>query len=430
MATIRIIVKKGDVNSYNETQVYIKYGHDQVHCLFGTGIRVTLDQLNKIKSDRLEQNNKTESDRLDQNNPINKRKRGYTSSNAVIRTKYQEIDELKNSFYTQNKRRYPTIHELRRVHDQSKEGSVKASEPLLPVFDAYINQRAPNKATTTIKKYRTSYNHFKTFIESTQRTFTPNSVNQDLYDDFVNYLLEEKDLVDNSVGSVIKPWRVFLRWLLDKGYTFDVDLKKFKILSAPPTIIPLTREELNRLEQYDFGKNKSLDQVRDVFIVSCFTGYRYSDMKRLGKQHIVDGQLNLTAHKNLNDTFVPLAPQVKQIFEKYDYKLPIISHQKFNDYIKDVCKLAEIDKPTEKLIVKGGDKTFITKPKHQWMSAHRAVSTFITICRDNKIPAELVAQITGKTTKIIEKHYYKVDPDRVTEEYNRVWVDPVMKVAK
>jgi len=43
MATIRIFVKKGDVNEYNETQLYIKYGHDQVHCLFGTGKRVELD---------------------------------------------------------------------------------------------------------------------------------------------------------------------------------------------------------------------------------------------------------------------------------------------------------------------------------------------------------------------------------------------------
>ena len=56
--------------------------------------------------------------------------------------------------------------------------------------------------------------------------------------------------------------------------------------------------------------------------------------------------------------------------------------------------------------------------------------TFITICRDNKIAAELVALITGKTAKIIEKHYYKVDPERAAKEYNRVWVDPVMKVAE
>jgi len=300
----------------------------------------------------------------------------------------------------------------------------------MPLFDIYISRRTPTSAPTTIKKFRTSYNHFEKYLEWSSQKFKASIITQDLYEDFVNYLLEQKGLVNNSVGAIVKNWRVFLRDLQNKGFIFDADLSKFKVFSGRSDIVALTREELNLLEAHAFSKNKSLDQVRDVFVVSCHTGYRYSDMKRLGKEHIVNGKINLTAYKNLKPTYVPLSPRVKQIFEKYDYKLPIISSQRFNEYIKIACEQAGITRQTETLTVKGGKKIFKTSPKHELISAHRAVSTFITICRDNRMPAELVAQIVGKTAKVIEQHYYQVQTDRVDAEYTRVWVDPVMKVSK
>jgi len=99
----------------------------------------------------------------------------------------------------------------------------------------------------------------------------------------------------------------------------------------------------------------------------------------------------------------------------------LIFCQKFNDYIKDACELAEIDEPAEEVIYKGGQKTYVKRPKHKLMSSHKAVSTFISLCGANGIPAKVVSEITGKTVKVILKHYYGVDEGTIQMEMSRVF---------
>ena len=423
MSTIRTIVKKKagalELNKYGETSLYVQYGHNSRQCLFSTGVHVFPEELNWVRpSNRLPF--------LDQKHPIARKRTGHTVLNAVVIKKRIEIEELTNKLMLQGID--PIIDVVRNEHQKLKRGKTQASRDLLMLFDRYIEERATTSAESTTKKFRTSYNHFKAYLEWSEQFFNPEIITQDLYHDFVNYLITQKHLMNNSVGVIIKNWRVFLRYLENTGYKFNADLSNFKVFSEQSQIIALTTEELHQLEKHEFSGNKSLDQVRDVFIISCYTGYRYSEIRRFTKDQLVDGKINLTAFRNTEAIWVPLMPQVQQIFEKYQYKLPSISLQKFNDYIKQTCETAGIRQYVETLTTSGGRKIIRTTPKHYLISANKAINTFINLCKANEMPVALVAQITGKSSKSIQRHYNQVPTGAINSQFKRIWLNAEIRV--
>ena len=408
MATAKIVLKKKEgeyrVNEQGLSLIYIQYGHLSRTTLFSTGIRIDPKHWQGDK---------------DQNNPISRGQPGYTSNNSVVLKKKQNIEEVKNSLILQDIE--PTIEAVREEINKDKSKKIQREQNLMKLFDQYIKDITPIRALTTIKKFNTSYNHLKVYVESKNIKLKPYHITLDLYNGFVNYLLEDIGLVNNSVGAIIKNWKVFLRDLEKKGYRFNADLKDFKVMSEDPNIVFLTHSELKQLEKHDFKKRPGLERARDIFLVQCYTGLRYSDIARLGIEHIKGNTIRMRAHKNKKPVTIPLAPKVIEILDKYHYELPVISPQKFNDYIKDACELAEIDEQTEEVIYKGGQKTYVKRPKYKLMSSHKAVSTFISLCGANGVPAKVVSEITGKTVKVIMKHYYGVDEGTIQMEMSRVF---------
>jgi hypothetical protein len=88
--------------------------------------------------------------------------------------------------------------------------------------------------------------------------------------------------------------------------------------------------------------------VRDVFCFSCATSLRYSDLVQLRRDHIRHGAIHKTAEKTSQRLKIRLNVMASAILAKYkDLKkpLPVISNQKTNQYLKELCALAEINTP-------------------------------------------------------------------------------------
>lgn len=103
-----------------------------------------------------------------------------------------------------------------------------------------------------------------------------------------------------------------------------------------------------------------LSKIRDVFIVQCFTGMSYSDIKRFDKSATyldsstttwIDGSRVKTGV----DFDVPLLPKIAELIQKYDFKLPVPSNQKMNAYLKEIGDIAGI---TKKLTTHLARRTF------------------------------------------------------------------------
>jgi integrase len=74
----------------------------------------------------------------------------------------------------------------------------------------------------------------------------------------------------------------------------------------------------------------------------------YKDTQFFSKDRIVIINGEEQIHGNREKTGVPyvifLLPQAKEILERYDYRLPEISNQKYNDYLKLLMGYTGIDK--------------------------------------------------------------------------------------
>lgn len=72
------------------------------------------------------------------------------------------------------------------------------------------------------------------------------------------------------------------------------------------------------------------------------TGLSYSDIACLSMDDIKDDVIIKRRKKTDVQFVIPVLPIEKSILEKYDYKLPIISNQKYNQYLNvlgDLCKM-------------------------------------------------------------------------------------------
>jgi integrase len=116
----------------------------------------------------------------------------------------------------------------------------------------------------------------------------------------------------------------------------------------------LTQQELETIMNKSFSI-KRLEQVRDIFIFSCFSGLAYIDVENLCDKNIrnsFDGNLWIIGKRHKTDVSftIPLLNVPKMILEKYKGNLPngellpVISNQKMNAYLKEITEICGIDK--------------------------------------------------------------------------------------
>jgi integrase len=119
---------------------------------------------------------------------------------------------------------------------------------------------------------------------------------------------------------------------------------------------------------------------------------------------------------------VPIHPTTKAIFEKYDFNFPKpISNQKFNEYLKDICKLARIDAAHTKKRTIGGIETDETAPKYEFISSHTARRSFATNLYNADFPTLDIMKITGHKTEKAFMRYIKITKKDAAQKLARRW---------
>ena len=153
--------------------------------------------------------------------------------------------------------------------------------------------------------------------------------------------------------------------------------------------------------------SERLEQVRDVFIFSCFSGLAYVDVANLKEDNIrksFDGNLWIITkrQKTNTDVNVPLLDIPKMILEKYKGKLPdgkvlpIISNQKLNAYLKEIADVCGIKK----------NLTF-----------HCLRHTFATTTTLAKgVPIETVSKMLGHTNIETTQIYARITNNKISND--------------
>lgn len=134
--------------------------------------------------------------------------------------------------------------------------------------------------------------------------------------------------------------------------------KRFVTVRENSDSVYLSEGEIKEIEKLDLSKNKRLETVRDLFLIGCYTGLRYSDYSILKPEQIKEGFIETTQIKTGDTIVIPVHTTVKRIIDQYNGELPrSITNQKTNQFLKELAKKVEVlKKPVSVSFTKGGLK--------------------------------------------------------------------------
>lgn len=84
-----------------------------------------------------------------------------------------------------------------------------------------------------------------------------------------------------------------------------------------------------------------------MFFIGYYIGLRWSDYGYLKEVNIKDGFIEKQVEKTDEYIKILILPQVKEIMDRYPEGLPKITNQKVNEYVKVLCKIAELNEEIE-----------------------------------------------------------------------------------
>ena len=405
---------------------------------YSLGYRAVIDKWDKSK--QLCKNNTTHNKQTSM--VINDKIKAYHTKADDILTEYQLM-----------KNRIPTDTEFRSEFGKSTEKQISFFE----VFDLFLESGRQKKdwSKTVYNKFNALKNHLLEYDKKITLDF-----NIDNAEGLIKYYktktkkvqVEEKDTtgkvkiketeVNVYRNSTIKKncafLKWFLRWAYNNGYytgnvhsAWDYSLKG---TNTSKEIIYLEWDEVMTLWKFT-SKLESLNRVKDVFLFQCFTGLRYSDVVKLKKSDINGDALHVVTQKTSDPLSINLNEFSRAILNKYEnvpfkngLALPVISNQKTNKFIKDLCKEAGINAPHTDVYFIGAERIEETKPKWEWLSDHAGRRTFVVTSLALGIDPLTVMKWTGHSTMGAMKPYIAiVDKSKKdgANKFNKLFADSI-----
>lgn len=195
---------------------------------------------------------------------------------------------------------------------------------LLGFIDKFIDAEKNNKLDGTIKVYQTSKKHLLNFAALYgMNDIQFEDINAEFYDNYIQYF-NSLNFAKNSVGKQIKVLKTFLNAATDRGINTNQFFKSklFKKPTEEVDKIFLTDEEIQKISALDLSGQGSIEATRDLFVIACYTGFRFSDFSTIKREHIDDEFITKKTLKTKAKVVIPIHPIVRTILEKYNYEMP------------------------------------------------------------------------------------------------------------
>ena len=334
---------------------------------------------------------------------------GLTSAVAQgVNHALNDIEQRLNALYerTLREEQYITAEYLKEQYLLQD----KPRQTFADIYSALCEEKAAHKSKATARGFRDSYKSFVRFLDTRglQRCL-PHEVDKALIEAYRLYMLRDLGYKMSSVAVYLRRLhQAFRRAMLEAGLREDpFDLIDIETPAYERNA--LSAEDLQRLLAY--RPHRSVDNhVRLIFLLGCFTGLAFSDLKKLRMEDVYtlsDGRryLSICRTKTQNGSIVPLLPIAEEILayvgqgrtEGLWFRVfPVNSH--FNRKVRE-------------LPVKAGCSP------HTEASSHTARHTFATtICLENGLPIETVSRMLGHRFISTTELYAKVSKQKIAQE--------------
>lgn len=323
-----------------------------------------------------------------------------------------DVEEESSNLYNYNSRKgiHNTKEQFKRLI-QRLSGHQTEEQSLLKFLDSYIAKANYTESTKTT--YNFTRNALELYSIEKRKRLDFNDIDLNFYDDFTSWLWK-RGLNDNTVGKHIKHIKALMSQAFERDLHSNMHFrkKKFQVFKRPSDSIYLNEAELQKLLALDLSNNEILAKVRDTFIIASWTGLRFSDLARLTPdKFIIEDDLEILkieTEKTGEIVKIPISPIVKPILERYNFKIPVLSNQKMNEYLKDIGELAKIEQDVEISDMRAGIKSREIFKKYDLITTHTARRSFASNLYIQGIPARSIMAITGHRTEKAFMAYIKL----------------------
>ena len=161
-------------------------------------------------------------------------------------------------------------------------------------------------------------------------------------------------------------------------------------------------------------ENPSINRIRDLFLFQLNSGLAYCDLAALEPEDIQcndEGQYYIHKQRLKTKTYFTsvIFPEGVEILKKYDFRLPLVSNQKYNLYLKTLRDICGVQKP---------------------LHTHVARHTFATMCLNKGVRLEVVAKLLGHQTEKMVKHYAKFAKQTIISEVHNAFAVQTQELAR
>ena len=280
---------------------------------------------------------------------------------------------------------------------------------LLPFINLYIkdsktrlNLRTGKKiSNSSIEKYKTTLKLIQEFQNKINKKYLLSEVDLKFHKVFTNHLKIDHKYSNTYINKILSDLKTFLKDAKIRGFQIspEIDSPRFSFKKDVSIDTYLNNEEINILFNLKLSTDNKLDNIRDLFIIGLRTGLRISDLQRIHDFQFNKNVILISSTEKTNAMVeIPIHPQVKQIIKKRGGSLPrIVSSQKFNLYVKELCAFAKFN---EKILgrlmnskTKRKEKGYFEK--YKLISSHTCRRSFAT---------NLYGKIDDKTIMAITTH--------------------------
>lgn len=313
------------------------------------------------------------------------------------------------------------------VNADKEEEEKKAITPL-KFFRSYV-ENMHKKVDPRTGRYIAdrTITHHKTVLKRYEDFFAEKRLKDDFsvfdlhfQDLFIDWAYTSKNYRYNTIPASFSLLKVWLNEAARQGLIKDETYKSYRSKSVEVDNIYLTEDEISRLYALDIptlkGKGlidskSSMEETRDLFVIGCWTGLRQSDLNHLEKAlfDVEAETITVVTEKTAEKVTIPMHRYIKELYVKYEGKFPKMCYKsRFNEHLKELGRLAEIN---DEVIIKenrGGKVTSIKYKKYQLIKSHTARRSFATNLYLKGAPTISIMKLTGHTTEANFMKYIKV----------------------
>ena len=322
-------------------------------------------------------------------------------------------------------------------------------------LDYYVNSAADG---TRRHSYGKSFAHYSQNILKQfrrimfdfldKRPFDWPDLNKPLVDSFIAYL-EGYGYCKSTIQRYMGAFHAFVLYAENQGWHKNTTAKTF-IKYAPArddemkSKIYLSKDEIQAL--FDMPLTGFDDTARNVFLIGCYTGLRYSDLSRITESCIGTTEngtpvIRIVQHKTKSPVIIPiLDDNLIILLKKFDYNVPRIWDASLNRNIKNTLERLSHSVPSlakkertlltlperrlEEEARKKGHKLFDydeegfpVKARWEMVSLHTARRTFITnVYLSRKFSVEFMMKLSGHKKYDTFKKYVRLSLDEYADD--------------